>query len=350
MYRQGRIYDAKSFDVLVNSLKDSFVNSRTLKQNGMNVADAAVTVYGAYLQQELTYIIPTVLKQEFPDKPALSIFSVSNEGALEKILIRKMKSFSGLHTREIENKTQPKGVIAVGYDATGIKVEEFGAISNYKESDLLRSAMLGDPLDASIIEAHDESYKTVADQIAWLGMSNEAGTTLVEGLLNNSNVDSSLQGNATGTFTTASGQTMYNDIKAMVATQHGACKGTTSLHVDTLVTSPRVYSLLASTTYGTSSTADYQNPMTVLEMVKKNLGITGVYATSHATGLDTGVGGTDRLVLFNRQPKVMQLYIPKPLTFSEVFKRTFNYEIESMFRIAGLGINQKVGFAYLKGC
>ena len=349
MYRQGKIYDAKSFDILVNSLKDSFVTSKTLKQNGMNVNDVAVTSYGAYLQQELTYIIPTVLKQEFPDKPALSIFSVSNEGALEKILIRKMKSFSGEHTREIENKTQPKGVIAVGYDATGIKVEEFGAISNYKEMDLLRSAMLGDPLDASIIEAHDESYKTVVDKIAMLGMTNEAGTTLIEGILNNSNVLSGLYGNATASFSSATGLQMYADIKALVAAQIGACKGASALHADTIITSPRVYALMASTTYGTSS-SDYQNPMTVLEMVKKNLGITAVYASAHATGLDTGVGGTDRMVIFNRQPKVMQLYIPKPLTFSEVFKRTFNYEIESMFRVAGLGINQAVGFAYLKGC
>jgi hypothetical protein len=348
--RQGKIYDAKSFDILVNSMKDTFVNSRTLKQHSLAVNDSAVNSYGAYLQQELTYIIPQVLKQEFPDKPALSIFNVSNEGALEKILIRKMKSFTGLHTREIENKTNPKGVIAVGYDATGIKVEDFGAISNYKEMDLLRSALLGDPLDSSIIEAHDESYKTVADKIAWLGMQDEAGNSLISGLLNNdANVDSDLTGNATKSFATMDGVEMYADIKALVAKQHGKCKGATNLHADTLVTSPEVYALIASTTYGTSE-SDYQNPTTVLEMIKKNLGLTEVRATSHAVGIDSGVGGTDRMVVFNRQPKSMVLYVPKPLTFSEVFKRTFNYEIESMFRIAGLGINQKVGFAYLKGC
>jgi hypothetical protein len=81
--------------------------------------------------------------------------------------------------------------------------------------------MLGDPLDASIIEAHDQSYKTLADKIAWLGMTNEAGTTLVEGLLNNSDVDSSLTGNATATFTTATNHLAYAG-KSVKSTEHNS--------------------------------------------------------------------------------------------------------------------------------
>lgn len=344
----GKIYDAQSFEVMKKSFVDNFTKSRTLGSHNLLIQDAAVNSYGAYLEQQLTYIIPQVLKQEYPDTPALNIFNVSNEGSLEKIIVTRMKSFTGQHTREHENKGTPKGVIAVGYDASGIKVEEFGAISLYKELDLLRAAMLGDALDASIIEAHDISYKTVADKIAFLGMSNEYGTSLVTGILNSTPL-AACTGTATSLYSAASttGLTMYSDIKKIVSAQIGECGGAMSLHVDTLVTSPRVYATLASTTYGTSS-SDYQNPITVLEMVKKNLGITAAYATKWCSELDGT--GKDRIVLFNRQPKCMTLHVPQPLKFSEVFKRNFSYEIESMFRIAGLKINQKVAYAYLKEC
>jgi len=343
----GRIYDAQSFDLMTKSLIDGFTKSRTLGTHKIAINDAAVNSYGNYLEQQLTYIIPQVLKQEYPDTPALNIFNVSNEGSLEKIIITRMKSYTGTHTREHENKGTPKGVIAVGYDASGIKVEEFGAISNYKELDLLRSAVLGDALDAGIIEAHDISYKTVADKIALLGMSNEAGTSLVSGLLNRTDNVTALAASGTGIWTAASttGVTMYNDIKNLVALQHGECKGAMSLHVDTLITSPQIYTLLATTTYGTNS-SDYQSPVSVLDMVKKNLGITAAYASAHCVGIDTA--SRSRLVLFNRQPKCMTLHIPQPLKFSEVFKKNFSYEIESMFRIAGLKVNQKVSFAFLK--
>lgn len=344
--QDSKIYDAQSFEYFAKSFKDSFINSKKSRP----LTDAAVASYGAYLEIQLTHIIPKVLTQKFPGLPAMEILPISNEGALEKLILRRMKSYSGAHTREIENKATAKGVITVGYSSTGLLVEDFEASSHYKEVDILRSAMLNDALDASLIEGHTRSYKTTVDSVAFLGMQNEAGATLVEGLLNNSLVDSSLTGNATASFSSQSGVAMYNDIKSLVATQHGKCGGEQTLHVDTLVTSPRVMSLLSTTTYGTSSTADYQNPKTIAEMIKTNLGITEIRATNHAAGLDTGTGGGDRICLFNRTPDVMMLSLPQPLKFSEVFKDCFDYRFKSLFRVAGLMINQKVGFAYLKGC
>lgn len=351
----AKIFDGNSVDALIKSIGREFSGSSTLKRTFNDGAiafnDAAVTAAGSYLEVQLTHVIPKVLKRVFPAKPALSIFSVSNEGRLAQTLVRRMKTYSGEHKRENENKSVPnRGHITVAYDATGLPIETYEATSEYKEIDLLRAAMLNDALDASLIEAHDESYKTSIDYAAFLGMTDEAGTQITEGLLNRSDVDSNLEANATAAFASATGYQMYSDIKDLIAQQRAACAGEQSLWADVVVTSPATLSLVDTTTYGLGgATPTVENYKTVGQMIRENLGIKNIWATNRAVNLD-GTGTTDRLCLFNSNPDVMTLYIPMPLTFSEVLKQKFNYTFDTMFRVAGLGINQKVAFAYLKGC
>lgn len=346
---EGKLYDAESFKPFVDSMISQVKDSAKTAQGG-KFRDTAFTGAGSYLEQQLTYIVPKVLEQKYAATPAPEIFSISNEGNLEKILVRRMKGYSGEHQREHENKSNPtKASITVSYDASGLRIEDFEATSIYKEIDLLRAAKYNDSLDASIIQAHDMSYKKLIDKIAFLGMTDEQGNTLTEGLLNNSNVDSNLSVNATGAFTGLTGLQIYTDIKNLVALQNGATGGLEELMADTLVCSPSIYAILRSTTYGTSS-SDYQNHKSIMQMIQENLGITLIKSTNNAIGVDTGVGGEDRLCVFNRSADNMTLYIPQPLKFSEVVKTGFDYKIWSMARVAGLGINQKIIFAYLKGC
>lgn len=355
----ANIYDSKFFDSkgieafqksFVREFKGSSTLNRTFLDSGFKFTDSDVTLAGNYLEVQLTHVIPRVLKREFPDKPALSLFSVSNEGTLAQTLVRRMKSFSGGHTREHDNKSNPnKGNITVAYDATAQLIETFEATSSYKELDLLRAARMNDPLDASLFEAHDESYKTLIDRAAFTGIVDEAGNYLSEGLLTRTDYDTDLSVSATGVFSGLTGVQMYNDIKGLWAKMVGKTGGVQSLRPDTLVTSPAVLSLIESTTYGTGGASDFQNYKTVGQMIRETLGITEIRATNRASLLD-GTGTTDRLCLFNRQPDNMTLYVPMPLTFSEVLKQKFNYTFDSMCRVAGLAINRKMVFGYLKGC
>lgn len=348
---KSRFYDGKSVAKIAASLNKKFVTSETLRdmQSMAHVNDATVTGYGSYLEQQLIYVVKEVFQREYPEMPAMRLFDISNEGAIEKVLLRRMKTYSGEHTREHENKSDPmKGVISVSYDGTGMRIEDYEAFSSYTEEDLARAAQFNDPLDASLMEAHDISYKTAIDYAAFLGLKDEEGNVLTEGLLNNSQVDSDLSNNATASFDTLDGVAMYKDIKNAWSKHVGKLGGLQSLMPKFAVTSPRVASLLHSTTYGTSS-SDYQSPLSVAEMMKKNLSLE-IVATNRAVGLDSGVGGTDRLCLFNNDPRYMKLYIPKPLTFSEVLKQYFRYSFASKFRVAGIAINQQKAFSYLKGC
>ena len=351
MNLKPRFYDGKATTRMIASFKDAFTKSGTLKDH-INPAifnDATVQGYGSYLEQQLIYVIKEVFQREYPEMPAMRLFAMSNEGSIEKVLLRRMKTFSGAHTREHENKSDPaKGVISVAYDGTGMRIEDYEANSSYTEEDLARAAQMNDPLDASLMEAHDLSYKTAIDYAAFLGLKDDEGNVLTEGLLNNSQVASDLTDNATATFTGMEGTVMYNNIKAMWAKHTGSLGGLQSMWPKYLVSSPRIVSLLSSTTYGTS-TSDYQNHMSIVEMCKKNLGME-VIATNRASGLDGITGGGDRICMFNNDPRYIKLYIPKPLTFSEVFKHFFRYEFASKFRVAGVAINQQRIFSYLKGC
>jgi hypothetical protein len=351
---QPRIYDGNSYAEMKDSLISQVANKSIFKRNGLPVTDAGVSNMGSYLEYQLTYVVPQVLTRKYPDQPALDLFSVSNEGTLEKVILRRMKTFSGLHTRSHENKDNPaKGVISVSYAANGMRVEDFEASSHYKEKDLLRAAQMNDPLDASIIAAHDESYKRVINGVAFLGMTDEQGNTLVEGLLNNSQVDASVSLNATYAFNNASatGYRMYEDIAGLWRALCALAGGNASMFPDTIVTSPRVLATLYTVTYGSgiSQATQVNNVVTIAQLIKSMLGITEIRSCVQAVNLD-GTGTTDRLCMFKRSPEEMVLHIPKPLTFSEVFKKGFSYEIQSQFFVAGLNIFRNTTFGYLKGC
>lgn len=346
--RQAQIFDGKSFERHVKSVIDTFKGSKSIFDHGIRVNDSAVGQYGSYLEQELTEILPDILKQQYPDKPALTVFDVRNEGALAKVLIRKIKGYEGKHTREHENKENPtKGKITVAYDQTGMRIEEESASSDYKEIDLLRAAAYGDPLDSSLIEAHDESYKTCVDEIAWVGIRDDKNNLIQPGLFNRTDVDTDLSANVTAAWSTATGIQMYNDIQSMFTKIAGKANGIASLLPTHLATSAEVAARLMSTPYAVTANNIVLTPVSVWEMIKQNTTIKTLVATKHAKNLVAT--NKDMTCLFNPARSNMSLYIPQPLKFSEVFKRGFSYEFESMFRVAGVGINQKFSFAYLKG-
>jgi hypothetical protein len=370
---KAQIYDGNSYAAMIESAKQGISNrsvtvfkdnlfndmrrmGKEFKNNSAHyVNDAGVTSMGSYLEYQLTYVVPQVLTVMYPDQPALELFPISNEGALEKVILRRMKTFSGKHTREHENKTNSRGVINVSHSANGMRVEDFGAVSTYSQRDLLRAAQLNDPLDASLIQGHDQSYKTWINDIAFLGMYDEQDNQLIEGLLNNTQVNANVTLDATYAFNHASatGLGMYTDIKGLWNALCALSGNNPNLRPDTILTSPRVLNSMMSTTYGTSTVGgtvgDVENITTVAEMCKRLLGITEIRSTPTASLLD-GEGTTDRLCMFKRSSDAMMLHIPKPLTFSEVFKRGFRYEIESEFFVAGLNIFRDTVFGYLKGC
>jgi hypothetical protein len=184
-------------------------------------------------------------------------------------------------------------------------------------------------------------------------MTDEQGNTLVEGLLNNSQVNSAVALNATYAFDSASnsGYQMYADLKGLWAALCALAGGNATMFPDTVVTSPRCLATLMTTTYGTiaAGATGANNMITIAEMLKQYLGITQIRSCVQAVNLDTN-STKDRLCMFKRSSDEMVLHIPKPLTFSEVFKKGFSYEIQSQFFVAGLNIFRDTTFGYLKGC
>jgi hypothetical protein len=59
---------------------------------------------------------------------------------------------------------------------------------------------------------------------------------------------------------------------------------------------------------------------------------------------------TDKAVAFSTSEESMQMRIPMPLTIGEIVKqRSFSYNVESMFRIAGLDILEQDSGVILTG-
>lgn len=114
---------------------------------------------------------------------------------------------------------------------------------------------------------------------------------------------------------------------------------------DTILLPPAMYSLLATKflANGVSYLDQMQNASVIT-------GITGKAITIRAvSGLDTAASGSKaRVILYKRDPSVVQLYIPMPHRFLPVYQDgPLRYEVPGVFRIAGVNVKRPDDVMYL---
>ena len=114
---------------------------------------------------------------------------------------------------------------------------------------------------------------------------------------------------------------------------------------DTVLLPPTLFALLASSFLSNGSTylAQIQtgNPVT---------GITGKPLTIRAvSGLATaGTGGAERIIMYRKDPSVLQLHIPMPHRFLPVHQSgPLRWEVPGVFRLAGINVKRPDDVLYL---
>ena len=331
--KTGLIYDA--------SLPESFKKHLTAAVNHMQMNDAAtVAIGGAWIEQQVREILPTIWEQKYPNKPLLNFMSVNNSGALMDSLIQRIQSFSGRHKGSHES-SDTSGKINLNRTAKEQLILTYDASSEYDDVSLRRSILLNENIDSGLITSHNQSYMNMIDEIGFLGVTLENGDLVNSGLANYTNVLSALDVDSTDVFSNLSGLQIYEQIAGLYNEAVGQAGGNDTLFPKVCVLPPKQFSDISTKMMtGTSPVTAY---VTVKQYLEANLGIK-CYASSRMVGVAEGF---DRLVLLNNAPENMQMFIPQPLQFAPINIRGFKYELFSKFRVAGVGINFANAISYL---
>lgn len=338
--KNGKIYDGNSTDLVVSSFQNAHLEM--LDKKGIKDSNTIATG-GMYLEQQLREILPDILGEVYPEMPLLNFMSVDNAGALSQSIIQRAQSFEGRHTAKHETATTT-GVLTVNRTAREQLVLEYEAESNYSETDLQRGMLLNENIDSALIEAHSISYMTWIDQIGFEGISLPNGDRITDGLANFSNTIASLVNTAAQTFAAGTGLQTYNAISGLFNEMVGQAGGSAELRPNVIVMPPEQYSTISTQLMtGTSPVTGY---VTVKEFIESQLGVK-CYASNRMRS--TGAGSTDRLVMLNNDRRNMRFHLPEPLRFAPINIRGFKYNLQSKFRIAGMGFNRNNAIGYLDG-
>lgn len=205
-----------------------------------------------------------------------------------------------------------------------------------------QAMLLGRNLQADDAAAARRAYEEMVDRVAVLGDSRKG----FQGLINNSSVNaaSATNGDWGGTGTT-SDQVLEDVNNALLAV--GSSTLYTSI-ADTLLLSFGKMNFLATTRLGDTE-------RTLLSFLRENntyTAMTGRPLTIRGVrGLETaGVGATERMIAYRRDPSVLKLHLPMPHRFLPVHQAgPLRWEVPGVFRLGGLDIRRPLEVKYRDG-
>ena len=205
-----------------------------------------------------------------------------------------------------------------------------------------QAMLLGHNLQGDDAAAARRAYEEMVDRVAILGDSRKG----FQGLINNSSVNaaSATNGDWGGTGTT-SDQVLEDVNNSLLAVGSSALY--TSI-ADTLLLSFGKMNFLATTRLGDTERtllSFLRENNTYTAMTGRPLMIRGV------RGLETaGVGGTERMIAYRRDPSVLKLHVPMVHRFLPVHQAgPLRWEVPGVFRLGGLDIRRPLEVKYRDG-
>lgn len=340
MQFQDKKFNDKSFGAMVESIRPAFSKVQTKFKDA---AVGPVSAAGTFLEQQLTYIVPEILKQEMPNRPMLDILTPDNSGAYDKMILQRLGTFEGRH--QVKNPGALKdSTITVGTNVNAMLVLDFQGSSTYDYVSLNKAAQLNEKLDTRIIEAHNESYRTIVDEVAVLGYNGgNSSNAYVAGLANSPLVpeDSKLTAAHDWKAAATTGNEIVEDLLSLRNRIYGVGGGNSLWMANTVLVSPEDFIILNGKNF---SVTGFTTSETVMSYCEKQYGMK-FYASEHLRG--AAGDDKDRVVMFNNDARALKLALPLPLTFSAVEAQAFDFRISSMFRIAGVNLFQPSTVGYL---
>lgn len=318
----GQLYDLASY----TAFKDS------AKRKGFSDSYA-----GAVLARNLTAVDPKILEQKYPELAFISSgIEADNSGGyattIETLRLTELGGFS-----DGSDRNGGKGIISLKGDTGLLSVREREAQSNWTETEVRRADSQGLNLVSRYLQAHNKAYLTEVDEIGYLGIPTIASST---GLLNHAGFTTVA---ATAAAGAATAQNLYDDIAGLITDQHNGVNNTVEYKANRVDMPSYVLNTLAVAILNSAA-----GPSSVLSALKANF--PGVEFRSTFRADNAGGVGVSHTVAYCNSGDSMKMRIPTPLTIGEIIKKgSFDHQVDSMYRVAGLDVFENASGHILTG-
>ena len=318
----GNLYDLDSYQRFMDSGK----------KPGFTDAYA-----GSVLARNLTAVDPTIFEKKYPELAFVNsgIVADNSGGYARRIQSLRKREQGGFTTAG--DASGNKGKISLAGEDSYLNVVERESHSEWSDSEVKEAELQNINLVSDYVTAHNRIYMREVDVIGYLGIPDKSAST---GLLNYAGFTSAA---ATGAIGGLTAQEMYDDFADLIVSQHNAVNNTPEYMANRVDMPTYVLNTLTVTILNTAA-----GPASVLNALKANF--PGVEFRGTFRADDAGGAGVSHTVAYSNNSEAMKMRIPTPLTVGEIIKQSsFDYRVDSKYRIAGLDILEDTAGYILTG-
>lgn len=313
----GNLYDLESFQRFCDSGKST------------NFSDA---VAGTILARHLTHVDPTIFEVKYPELAFVNsgITTDNTGGYANRIQSRRRRALGGFATAgDISGN---KGKISLAAEDNTIKVTQREGFSKWDDTEIKQAELEGINLPSEYVKFHNELYLREVDESGLVGIEDETG------LLNHAGFTS---GAAAGAIGTLAALDAYNEIATLITDQWNAVNNTPEYMATRVIMPVDVSNTLSSLILNTAA-----GDKSVMMALVANFPSVQFSASARAAD----VGGASATVAYSISNQSMLMRIPQTLTIGEIIKKnSFDFRVDSKYRIAGLDVLENAGGRILTG-
>lgn len=295
---------------------------------------------GIFFQRQLEHVKSETYDVEYPELMARRLIPVSHDAGPGATSIT-YQQFDRVGVMELisDYSNALKRVDILGKEFTS-PVKSIGGAYGYSLQEIRSAQMANLNLDARKAEAARRAFEEAVELIARTGNS-ETG---LKGFLNHPNVPrgDAAEGESTETeWANKTPEEIVRDISDAVAQIRSDTNGVESGPFVVLLPDAQ-YTRIATTKNSDSS------DVTILEFVlKSNPWVAEIVPWWALKG--AGVGGTDRMILYTRNPSKLTLEIPQDFEQLAVQEKGLEFEIPCHGRIGGVIVYRPYSIRYVDG-
>ena len=287
---------------------------------------------GIVLARNLTAVDPKIYEKKFPELTFVSSgIQVDNTGGYAR-RIQSLRLVEQGDFADAGDNAGNKGKISLRGEDNYLKVFVKEANSEWTEDDIKEAELGNVNLPQRYLAAHNKKYSQLVDTIGYIGHNGQTG------LLNDAGFGSTT---ATAPIATATAQQVYDDIAGLIRAQWDGVFNTPEYMANRVDMPSDVYNWISSTILNTAAGSS-----TVLKALQDNF--PGVMFRGTPKAND--VAGVSKTVAYSNNGESMQMRVPVPLTIGEIIKLgSFDFSVDSKFRIAGLDVLESTSGRYVTG-
>lgn len=318
----GQLYDLNSFK--------KFLDHKKVEQEFKD------SYAGLVLARNLQYVDPQLFEKHYPE---LAFFNTGiqadNSGGYAKRITSLRGRTTGRFTRAGDVSTE-KGKIGRTHEDSDIIVLAKEAHSKWTDDEIKEAELQGVNLVNDYITGHTEVYQREVDEIGYWGITDEADSY---GLLNHPSFPVTSAANKAENLTA---QQMYDEIGDLIQEQWNDVNNTPQYRAVRVDMPVRVLNKLSRTILDTASSA-----ASVLVALRANFPEVAFQGTFRAEAAN---GAPSRTVAYSNTRQSMVMRIPLPLQVGEIVRLgSWDYQVDSKYRIAGLDVLERTSGRILTG-